>query len=538
MLKAILTSAFVVTAGSQPSAASASAAAGANAPQESEANAPQESGANAPQESGANAPQELAASAPSLAGDASSRLAAEFAARFGAPTSRRFLALDARQREAVERFFVHGPGAVPRGGSVDATASASTGAAGAHSPGHGLVQGDPVPGYPGLYNMTLGGTGSGYLEYFLLQVPDGPPSGPTPLLVVYHKYGVSHGDALFHTNFVQEARNRGWYLVAPLGAVDDNFGSLPSQINTQAVLDWTRNWFPVDRTRIYGVGFSMGGGWCTSYAARHLDPNGAEFAAVVDHTGTVSLGDAYANEAGNTMVIQELENLFGGSPTAQPFNYQRCSSVDIDPMTHVVGAGTDMARNLPVVRCWMANNDPQPYLPEQTQVFFDHIQPMNRNDVFTIVHASGHTWDTLDDTAVCDWLSTYTLIDPSIGNTLADLGGAWHHFQIDQEVGGAFTPFSWFADANANRISFWGTANLQRISVDSPALGLAYSGNLRLNMSSADGTGDQVLFLHVPHAPLTVTRNGVPASGTYDALTQTFLVDETSGSGSQWVLGF
>ena len=401
-----------------------------------------------------------------------------------------------------------------------------------------IVRGEPVPGYPGLYNVTLGNTGSGYQELFLLQLPDTKPVVPAPLLVVFHRYGVSHADALYNTNFIAEVRARGWYMLAPLSASQQNFACLEGQINTGAALHYVTSTCYVDKNRIYGVGFSMGGGWCASYAARHLDPNGSIFAAVVDHTGTVSLGDAYANEVGNPSIIQELQGLFGGDPTSQPFNYQRCSTVDIDPITHLVGAGTDMARNLPVTRCWMADNDPQPYLPLQTQIFYNHIQPMDRSDVLTIVSGNQHSWDTLDDTVVCDWLSTYTLHYPLIGNTLADLDGAWYHFQIEQDAGGAFTPFSWFADANANRISFWSTANLHRISFDAQAVGLHYVGHLRLNMSSADGTGDQVVFDSVPYAPLSVTRNGVPANGTYDPLTQTFLVDEVSGSGAQWVIGF
>jgi hypothetical protein len=70
-------------------------------------------------------------------------------------------------------------------------------------------------------------------------------------------------------------------------------------------------------------------------------------------------------------------------------------------------------------------------------------------------------------------------------------------------------------------------------------LGLVYSGNLKLNMSSADGTGDQVLFVNVPHAPTAVTRNGVPnATCVYDHVAHTFLVNELSGAGAQWVFTF
>jgi hypothetical protein len=230
--------------------------------------------------------------------------------------------------------------------------------------------------------------------------------------------------------------------------------------------------------------------------------------------------------------------LFGGSPAAQPFAYQRCSTVDIDHLTNMVGVGTDMARNLTYVHNWVADHDPQPYLPLQTQIFQTHVEALNPADVLTIAPGNVHSWSTLDDTAACDWLATYTLEEPSIGTTLADDNGAWHRFRINQSVSGAFTPFSWYADANANRLSLWATSNLERISVDAAPMGLVYSGTLKLNMSSADGTGDQVLFLHVQSPPSSVTRNNQPANSTYNPQGHSLLIDELSGAGSQWVIHF
>jgi hypothetical protein len=478
-----------------------------------------------------------AAAAAQPAGDEATAIQREFETEFGRPSSRAFEQLSAAQRSAFMRYFLRGRGAVPSTGVVD-TAMTSVGTGSGSQPGSPiLLWGDPVPGFPGLYNVALGNTGSGYLEYFVLQVPDQVPTGPTPLLVAFHQYGVSHADVPYHTNFTQEARARGWYMIGPYAASQTNFGSLPSQVNVSAVLAWARATFSIDATRIYGVGFSMGGGGCASYAARHLDPAASMFAAIVNHTGTVSLIHAYANESFSIQLI--LEGWFGGSPAAQTFAYRRCSTVDIDPQTELVGVGTDMGRNLSYVRSWMADQDPQPYLPLQTQLFAAHMQALNPANVLTTAPGNMHSWSTLDDTAVCDWLAQYTLQEPSIGSTLADQDGAWHRFIVEQGAPGAFTPFSWFADSNANRLSLWATANLKRISVDSGPLGLVYRGLLKLNMSSADGTGDQVLFLHVPSPPISITRNGQPnATAVYNHQAQTLLIDEMSGSGAQWVISF
>lgn len=471
------------------------------------------------------------------AGEDAAELAQEFEARFGAPSSRQYDALSAPMRAAFQRYFLRGRGAVPAGGAVD-WAAGSVGAGTGSEPGSPLfLFGDPVPGFPGLFNIALGNTGSGYLEYFVLQVPHHMPTGPTPLLVVFHQYGVSHADAPYHTNFCEEARERNWFMVAPYGASQTNFGSLPSQINTNAVLDWARANLPIAANRIYGVGFSMGGGGVASYAARHLDPDDSNFAAIVNHTGTVSLIHAYANEGFAIQTI--LEGWFGGSPAAQPFAYRRCSTIDIDPLTELVGVGTDMGRNLKYVRSWLADQDPQPYLPLETQLFATHMLGLNPANVLTTVSGNVHSWNTLDDTIVCDWLAQYTLQEPLIGNTLADRNGAWHRFRVEQDAPGAFTPFSWFSTPSANRLNLWATGNLKRLSVDCAPLGLVYSGALKLNMSTADATGDEVLFLHVPSAPISVTRNGAPsATPVYNAQLQTLLVPEASGAGAQWVFNF
>jgi dienelactone hydrolase len=458
-----------------------------------------------------------------------------FVARFGKPTSRQFLALSARDRAAFQRYFLYGRGAAVPNGEADRVPVTPNGSVGPGNPV--LVYGDPVPGFPGMYNCMLANTGSGYAEFFALQLPHTIPPGGAPALVAFHAFNVSHADAVYHTNFPAECLARNWFMIAPFGASQTNFGSLPSQINVAAVLSWARAMLPIDGNRIYGVGFSMGGGGCASYAARHLDPSASMFAAIVDHTGTVSLAHAYANESTSIQLI--LEGWFGGSPAAQPFAYQRCSTIDIDPLTEQIGVGTDMSRNLRTVHCWLADNDPQPYLPLQTHLFYDHIHAANPADVLTIVPGNVHSWSTLDDTVACDWLSRYTLQELTIGNTLADQDGTWGRFIVQQSAPGAFTPFSWHADAPPNRLSLWATANLQRLSVNLAPLGLVYSGNLKLNMTSADGTGDQVLFLGVPHAPTAVTRNGVPnATCVYDHAAHTFLVNELSGSGALWVFTF
>lgn len=409
-----------------------------------------------------------------------------------------------------------------------------------------------IDGYPGLVEFTLNNTGSGWQEKFLLQLPPVAPTTPVPLLVVFHKFGSSHGDVL-NTSFLSETQARGWYCIAPLGARQKHFGNRESQINTRAALELVAHLFPIDRDRVYGAGFSMGGGAVAGYAARHLDPSGVRFAAICDHTGGVSLAHTWFSEPDdadlddnlpqpgqNLEVPDVLESLFGGTPSAVPFEYQRCSTIDLDPITNQIGPGTDFGRNLAHIPTlvWIASGDPLLYLGTQSYAFDGHLQAQNAGHQLTVASGSVHSWSTLDETAVCDWLQTKTLQTPSAGRTLADEDGTWFHFGIEQDAPGAFTPFTWDVDTQARRLELSQTANLRRISFDAAGAGLALSGNVTLRISTADGTGDRVRILGVAAAPIAVTRDGLAASGTYDAFTHTYEIVESNAAQHDWVLTF
>ena len=437
------------------------------------------------------------------------------------------------------------------GGEIDNPFGGSNGL---NAPGMGIMaRGRRVPDEPGLSEIILNNTGSGWLERFLLYTPTISIGQRAPLLVVYHRFGVSHWDAYYNTTFFDEARARGWFVIAPIAAGQKAFSSLEAQINVQAALEWTTSHFNIDTNRVYGVGFSMGGGIAASYAARHVDPNGVMFAAVLNHTGGVSLANTWALEyddddsddntplPGNNLEVPDiLEQWFGGSPSAQPFAYQRCSLIDLDPQRGTIGPDTDMSRNLSYVpvRDWMANNDPIQYLRDQTTAFDAHVNAQNLNNTMTVVNGTVHNWSTLDDHAVCDWLSQFTLQIPRSASTLADQDGDYFWFHVNQNTAGSFTPFQWVLDPANDRITLYNTANLQRIALDVTAAGLQYAGVLKVNMDTADGTGDQVLLENMNDPPVTVTRDGVPASGTWDPSAKTFLINETDSAVHMWRLNF
>lgn len=409
----------------------------------------------------------------------------------------------------------------------------------------------PVAGEPGLYDVTLNNTGSGYEERFLLQVPLVATSAPAPMLVVFHKFGVSHWDAYYNTSFIAEARTRGWYLVAPLGASGVNFGSIESQINTRAALEVVTNLYNVDKSRVYGVGFSMGGGSVVSYAARNLDPARVMLAAICDHTGGISLTHTYYIESddndaddnipefGSNLEVRDiLDYWFQGPPWTYTFNYLRVSAVDLSPWTGLIDPTTDMARNLGHVPtlAWLAEGDPSLALFSETVKFSSHIQGQNQGNMLELVPSSAHTWHTLDEVQVCDYLSKFTLELPKSGRTLADENGRFFHFEIEQDEALRFTPFTWSVDSVQNRLDLSATANLKRISVDCESAGLQFTQPLTMSLSTGDGLSDEVLLVGLPTAPSTILRDGVVANALYNPNARTLLITEFDASAHQWVV--
>lgn len=398
-----------------------------------------------------------------------------------------------------------------------------------------------------IYYVVTIDPGTGFLESFIVFVP-GNVTGPRPMLVGFHGFGVSQYDIPLHTTMVYEAHRRGWYLCAPLGASQLNFSSLEGQANTQAVLEWMLALVPnVDENRIYGIGFSMGGGWATNYAARHLDPSKPMFAALVNHTGGVALKNTLLNEGG---FIQTVFDFWFGNNTpgsAEPWKMARSSIVNFDPITFAVEPDADLARNLMHVPLLSvrASNDPIAYLMTQNDVLHAHFLALGRlvgpTYGYLTPAASTHDWSTLDMKLACDFVGQFSLTLPNQSSTLADHDGRYFHFDVVQDAAGAFTPFDWDLNAAANSFTLSGTKNLERLRVDLSATPLVPTQVLTISLSTADQLADELVLEDVPSLPTSVTRDGLAAiSGvdwTYDAPTKSLTLLESDGAATHlWVV--
>ena len=344
--------------------------------------------------------------------------------------------------------------------------------------------------------------GSQWSEFFLVGMPRGTKlSSPLPVLVLFHGYGKHHFGPLVATDYFSLAMQRGWIVVAPLGAHGKNYGIEYSQKNVEAALDLLVGSIApsfgasVDLDRFYAVGFSMGGGAAMSFAARHLDgsDNGLRFAGVVNHTGTTSLSHSYwANP--NVASVFNQNYMFGGSPNAKPFRYPRVSSIDLEyPSPNDVGLDNDMVRNLvpvPVLH-YTCKTDPLTYVVMQTERTHEHLENTlggKNSTLWTGDKLPGnnhHDWQNLPEQDVLDWLAPKSYQAPADDtwvSTLADRDGRWHGFEITQVTQKVFSPFKWRVKALPNLIQILEVDNIEELKIPSPtSVGLDPSSELMVS---------------------------------------------------------
>ncbi len=395
------------------------------------------------------------------------------------------------------------------------------------------------PEAPERYRVNLT-TGTGDLERVWVQ--EAASDQARPLLVVFHRFGVSELDAMVSTRLFEEARRRQWYVIAPRSWGNIHFSSLTSQIHTKRALTWAQSNFNIDPTRIYAVGFSMGGGAALNYAARHLDPDEPRFAAVASLSSLLAHEHAYDNEVAPTKAVYDAIFGVAGVPGSfDPFLMQRSSLFKLDTLSLQIVPGTDVARNLSHVNLSLfRTNQDVGYLSTQHDAFVNFLAGLpltSAQHVNAVLNFPGHSWDALDERAVCDWLRQFTLATPTAANTLADSDAVYFHFELEQDAAGAFSPFSWSVDAQANALSLTATQNVQRIKVRTSAAGLSTATTLHVTLSAADALADEVVVKDWPLAPLQVLRDGVPtANWMHDPLSAELTLLETDPAQHVWQL--
>ncbi len=387
-----------------------------------------------------------------------------------------------------------------------------------------------------MLEITLNLPNQTWQERFIVGIP-GNMQTPAPVLTLFHGYGEEPQNVLQNTTLAQEAMSRGWLVFIPLGAHKFNYGIDYAQENIELAFEFLGSRVPIDMDRVYGVGFSMGGGAAASYAARHLDPDGIQFAAVVNHTGTTSLRATY--QTSNDFNLFESPLMFGGTPDTQPFRYSRSSTIDMDAIAGTVDLRGALSSNLShiPVRHWYATMDANASIIEQT-IALDQAMQQDGADTALVPRAFAiHSWSTLDNQAVLDWLEPQTLTRPAPGDvlrTIADRDGAWHDLGIKQTNAEELTPILWTVQPQANAFYAIETENLAEVAIDATEIGLDTGAMMRVIFQTKDTASTDIVLRGIDQMPSAVHRRGSSPSGwTYDAATSTLTLHELGGA-SGW----
>jgi hypothetical protein len=379
--------------------------------------------------------------------------------------------------------------------------------------------------------VIVNDTPSGFKEKAIVYLPmDSLAQGPRPMLVVFHQYGKTHNDVWQNTTLIDECRERGWFCLAPLGGTKTNFASLPSQANVEMILSCAQSVFGswLDRTRIYAIGFSMGAGDASTYAARHLDPWKPIFAAVHLHTGNHDKGYVWQTEPG---VRDILEFWFGGTPSQEPFAYRQASTIEIGFPSGLLIAGDHLGRNLQhtATYSFYAFQDPFTHLKLAATRFYQYVNSfsaladgsVNTADLSGLPFA--HTWASLDQNAACDWLATHQLTLPTSGRLVIDRKAQAWWYRIEPAQPEQFATLDWSIDLAARKATATNTRQLLRTELPYLLCGFA-AGPLSVTTSSFDGSTDEFVLTGLVAGPQTVLLAGAPATAGTD-----YAFDATTG---------
>ena len=396
----------------------------------------------------------------------------------------------------------------------------------------GVVGGQPValPGAAPVAATTLSQLGPGYhylavpvpalglYELFLAYVPSLPFQGEAPLLVGYHGFGVSPLDLTQNTDFDLQCEQRGWFLFAPfsivpIGQASNHFSALPAQTSTACALRWFLEHQAVDEDRVYGVGFSLGAGLAASFAARHQAGSTAaslgdpQFAALALHTGTFDIAHVWLHEPASR---PQIELLYGGTPADRPFEYARCSTVQVGGAGPVPG-GVHLAQNLSHIplQLWYAPADPLGYLVTQAAAFEGALvaNPGAQLAVHPVGGVTTHTWSTVDAVAACDWLAGHTRVTPLAERLIVDRDARYQHLEIERDPGQGFASLSYSVAPHGGSFSLTATQGLARVQTSFEDWGVSAQLPLWVTLEALDA-GDTLIIGGLQQVPLSVVRDG------------------------------
>ncbi|GJM20684.1 MAG: hypothetical protein DHS20C15_05990 [Planctomycetota bacterium] len=349
-----------------------------------------------------------------------------------------------------------------------------------------------------------GGTGTAKTELFHYQIPSSydPEGAPVPLVMGYHGFGASANSVLVQSQLEEECEARGWLFVTPTGYDDKLFASLISQQHVEAVFDWMIDQHNIDEERIYMVGFSMGGGYVTNFAARHRDPEGLMIAAVGTVSAALDWTLLYATSGQTVKLLMNLPENFGGSPTQNSFGYLQSSGLHYMPMSYPPLPGDifelySMARNnthLPVYQTY-DSGDTLPLIVPENEDLFPLLNAQAPMVVQTVVSGTvdgeglpaEHSWNVLDEVALFDFFAPHSAERfPQDFHAMIDTNTDVSWLSVVRRGPNKFVHVVAEADELARTLSLDQLYGAAEVTIDAGHAGLSGSDPIRVDLSVGD----------------------------------------------------
>lgn len=257
---------------------------------------------------------------------------------------------------------------------------------------------------PSYGEHTIQVASTGKSETYSIWGPQGFPQGP--LLVLFHSFQKDHLEwqkpIWDGYDIITEAVDRGWYVVMHDGGESTCISDPPSfttygddsfQDHTEAVIKNVICRFNIDKNRIYGYGFSMGGEEVLAYAARHRNPISDEgfFAGVVNHSGYYSpIYQVSGSQQVPAMCGALPSCLYGNQSYCQdPFRWRRATVLDLE-----VPCPGNYASN------W-------PPLPTDVEFYNSQIHNLARTPIKTYYATPEDNCQISMNDLLASWLATY-----------------------------------------------------------------------------------------------------------------------------------
>jgi len=212
--------------------------------------------------------------------------------------------------------------------------SSPTNDAGTVVTGDSTVVADSVQRFgPPAQNLMVTLDVDGLARRYRLYVPTTQPGSPLPLIVIAHGGGNSEVPFIDEEGFRLLSENEGVILAYPLGyVVGNNEGEW--QLNTsdsnrhdinfvEAIIDDIGSRYPVDASRVYAVGYSLGGMFVYELACQLSH----RFAAIASHAGTMPVAPADCNPAVHSAIMHFHGDSDSIIPYSSPWDWKAWDSV-------------------------------------------------------------------------------------------------------------------------------------------------------------------------------------------------------------------